>query len=66
MLEPGADEAGGGAHHVELVVAVGEVAAVELGGAEVFEVIEGGELGGCFAGGEEELEGLAGLLDAGG
>ena len=49
-----------------MVGAVGEVAAVELGGAEVFEAVEEGELGGGLARGEEELEGLAGLLNAGG
>ncbi len=41
-LEPGADQAAGGAYEAECVGAVVEVTGVELGGAEVFEVVEGG------------------------
>ena len=65
-LEPGADEAAGAADDTEVVGAVGEVALVDFGGAEVFEVVEGGEFGGDLRGGEEELEGFAGEVDAGG
>ena len=45
---------------------VGEVAGVDLAGVEVFEGVEAGEFGGDLGGGEEELEGLSGELDAGG
>ena len=66
MLEPGAEEAAGGASGLEVAVWVGEVAGVDLGGAEVFEGVEAGEVSGDLGGGEEELEGLSGELDAGG
>ncbi len=41
---------------------VGKVAGVDGGGVEVLDVGEGGEFEGDLAGGEEELEGLSGLL----
>jgi hypothetical protein len=64
LLKPGAKETACGAEESKVVGAVGEVASVDLGGAEVFEVVEAGEFGGCLAWSEEELEGFAGLLNA--
>ena len=65
-LEPGSEDAGGAAAELELVGAVGEVAEVELIGTEVFYRAEVFKFAGDFGWGEEELERLAGELDAGG
>jgi len=63
-LKPCADEADGGTEESEIVGAAVEVAGVDLRGAEVFDVVEGGELGGNLAWREEELEGFPGEFDA--
>ena len=66
LLQPGGEDAGSAAAKLELVGAVGEVAQVELVGAEIFDEAEVFEFTGDFRGCEPELEGFAGLCDAGG
>ena len=65
-LKPRAEQAAGTAAELEVVSAVGEVAGVDLGGADVFDVAEECQFGCDLRRGEEELEGLAGELDASG
>ena len=65
FLEPGAGQATCAAHRSEGVGAAGEVALVDLGGAEVFLVVEFAEFGGDLTRGEVELEGFACELHAG-
>src|SRR5216683_5411061 len=61
---PCAEEAACCAEDLQRIRAVAEVAGVDLGVADVFNGVEGGEFGGDLGGSEEELEGLAGLLDS--
>lgn len=67
-LTVGGEDAAGGAAGLEGAregaIAQGEVAGVDLGGAEVFDAGEGGQFGGDVFGGEVELEGLSGECDA--
>ena len=61
---PCAQKAACGAEDLQRVGTVAEVVGVDLGVADVFDGVEGGEFGGDLGGSEEELEGLAGLLDS--
>ncbi len=63
-LAPCAEEAARCAENLQRIRAVAEVAGVDLGVAHVFDGVEGDEFGGDLGGSEEELEGLAGLLDS--
>ena len=65
MLSPGADNASACSDPAQVVTAIREIAGVHFGCAEVFDVVEGGELGGDVCRRESKPEGFAGLLYAG-